>query len=641
MYHTKCTQIYDEEPFPLPMQSPLKKSMAISYLSLSNTYFLMSRRIAIIEEDKCHPDKCGNYLCIRLCPVNREGEECISRAPVTKKAAIDAELCTGCGICPKRCPFGAIHIINLPSKLDDPPIHKFGKNSFELFTLPAIKKGSVVGIIGRNGIGKSTALEILSGRILPNLGDYSIEYSEKNKDLLKQDVISKYSNSQIGDYFKKLFDGKIKVSYKPQRIELLPNLFNGKVVDLLKKVDERGKLDEMVSLLELKNIMNSNLSDLSGGELQKVAIIAASLKKADVYYFDEPSSFLDITSRIKVARIIQSLKRENAAVMVIEHDIATLDYISDEIQIIYGERACYGVISISKSVKNGINDYLEGYLPEDNVRFRDYQIKFSRSIMELNQNAETLVSFNALKKSFASFSLEVLGGEIKRGEVLAVMGANGLGKSTFIKMIANQLKPDSGNINPSKEIKISYKPQYISPEDKTVENYLKHHAGAEMNSGWYQQNIMEKLNLKSLLENNLKNLSGGELQKVYVAGCLSGDSDLIVLDEPSAFIDIEDRIHLTEVIKEFAQKKNVAIVVVDHDVQFIEYLADRMLIFDGIPGSKGHVFGPCGRQEGMDRILKSLEVTYRKDKDSNRARINKPGSQLDKEQKSKGRYYFI
>ncbi len=603
----------------------------------------MSRRIAIIEEDKCHPDKCGNYLCIRLCPVNREGSDCISRTPVTKKAAIDAQLCTGCGICPQRCPFGAIHIINLPEKLDGPPIHQFGKNSFELFTLPTVKKGSVVGIIGRNGIGKSTAFEILAGNIVPNLGDYDIVDTEKNKELLKESMLTKYSNSQMGDYFKKLFAGKLKVSYKPQRIEMLPKIHNGKVIDLLKKVDEKGKLNQMVELLDLKSVINSNLSDLSGGELQKVAIIAASLKKADVYYFDEPSSFLDITSRVKVARLIQSLKEENAGVMVIEHDLATLDYISDEIQIIYGERVCYGVISISKSVRNGINEYLEGYLPEDNVRFRDYQIKFSRSIKELNPNAEVLVSFDNLKKSFDKFKLEVAGGEIKRGEVLAVMGANGLGKSTFVKMLANKLKPDTGKINitDAKDIKISYKQQYPTPEDSTVENYLKHHAGAEMDSGWYQQNILHKLNLKSLLENNLMHLSGGELQKVFVAGCLSGDADLIVLDEPSAFIDIEDRINIAEVIKEFAQKKNVAIVVVDHDVQFIEYLADRMLVFEGVPGVSGHVFGPCERQEGMNRILKALDITYRKDKDSNRARINKPNSQLDKQQKSKGQYYFI
>lgn len=599
----------------------------------------MARRIAIIEQDKCHPDKCGNYLCARLCPINRDGEDCISKSPITKKAVIDEKLCTGCGICPKRCPFDAIHIINLPEKLNEEPIHRFGKNSFELFNLPTIKKGSVVGIIGRNGIGKSTAFKILAGEFIPNLGNFNL--GEKDNDLLMQSATTRYSNTIMGEYLKDLFDEKVRISYKPQRIELLPKLFKGTALELLKKVDEKNKLDEMVNLLGLTNAINNKISDLSGGELQKVAIIAACLKKADVYYFDEPSSFLDITSRINVARLIQSLKEENAAVMVIEHDIATLDYISDEIQIIYGERACYGVLSISKGVRNGINDYLEGYLPEDNVRFRSYPIKFSRSIWTPDPNAETLVTYKNLKKSFENFSLHIKEGEIKRGEVLAIMGSNGLGKTTFVNLIANKLKADSGEIKLDKEVKVSYKPQYPEPEDITVENYLIKHAKKELESGWYQQNIMEKLNLKSLLHSNLKNLSGGELQKVFVAGCLSGESDLIVLDEPSAFIDIEDRINLAEVIKEFTQKKDIACVVVDHDVQFIEYLGDKMLVFEGIPGKEGTVIGPCEKEEGMNLILKALEITYRKDKDTNRARINKPNSQLDKEQRSKGRYYYI
>ncbi len=603
----------------------------------------MARRIAIIEDDKCHPEKCGNYLCIRLCPVNRDGDECIGKHQVTKKATIVADLCTGCGICPNRCPFDAIHIINLPEKLSGPPLQKFGDNAFELFNVPVVKKGIVVGIIGRNGIGKSTAFDILAGKLLPNMGDTSLALSEENKKTLQQSIMTKFGKTQLGEYFHQLFDGKIIVSYKPQRIELLSKILKGTVKELLYKIDERKKVDEYVKLLGVTKVLDNDVADLSGGELQKIAIIAAAVKKADVYFFDEPSSFLDITSRIAAARLMQSLKEDGASVMVIEHDLATLDYISDEIQILYGERACYGVMSISKGVKNGINDYLEGYLPEDNVRFREYKIQFARSIKTLDPNAETLVSYKGLTKAFEHFSLSVGEGEMKRGEVVAIMGANGLGKSTFVKMLANELKPDAGAITLSKEepLTIAYKPQYPEPEEMTVQTYLEKHAGKEMDSGWYKQNILEKLNVKSLLEHSMRQLSGGELQKVFVAGCLSSGADLIVLDEPSAFVDVEDRILLAEVIKEFTQKKETVTVVVDHDVQFTEYLADKMLVFEGVSGKKGSVIGPCDRQEGMNRILESLEITYRKDPETNRARINKPDSQLDKEQKRSGKYYYI
>ena len=132
-------------------------------------------RIAVIEKEKCHPDRCGNFLCARLCPVNRTGSDCIVQGE-DGKAFIHANLCTGCGICPKRCPFGAIHIINLPEALDKPPVHQYiDDNGFRLFNLPTPSFGKVVGVLGKNGIGKSTALKVLAGVLKPNFGKFSGE----------------------------------------------------------------------------------------------------------------------------------------------------------------------------------------------------------------------------------------------------------------------------------------------------------------------------------------------------------------------------------------------------------------------------------------------------------------------------------
>src|SRR3989338_7556316 len=126
-------------------------------------------RIAVVEKDKCHPMECGNYLCARLCPVNKTSATCIVKGE-DDKAKIDADLCTGCGICPKRCTFGAIHIISLPEAINKPPIHRYGSNGFHLYNLPTPLFGNVVGVLGRNGGGKSTALKILAGTVKPNLG---------------------------------------------------------------------------------------------------------------------------------------------------------------------------------------------------------------------------------------------------------------------------------------------------------------------------------------------------------------------------------------------------------------------------------------------------------------------------------------
>jgi len=582
-------------------------------------------RIAIIDKKKCNPISCGNFLCMRVCPVNRMGKECIIQE--RDKPAIEEELCTGCGICPRKCPFDAIQIINLPDRLEEKPIVRYGKNQFELFRLPIPKENAVVGLLGRNGIGKSTALEILSGNLIPNLGKYGEEVSQ-------EEIIKHYSNSILGDYFKRLYNGKIKIAYKPQRIEFLPNMFKGKLKDLLKKVDNKGIFENLLKELDMEHLKDRKLNHLSGGELQKFCIIATIIKKANFYFFDEPASFLDVTSRIKVAKLIRNLSKDSA-VIVVEHDLATLDYISDEIQILYGKQAGYGVVSQSKGVRRGINEYLDGYLPDDNVRFRDYKIVFDHSLDEKTTEQEVLFEFPELEKKFKGFKLKTNAGKVHKAEVLSVMGANGLGKTTFLKLLAGLEKPDKGKID---KIKISYKEQYPEFAKGKVRGWLE--KSKDYSTGWYKQNILEKLGLNKVIDSDVSNLSGGELQKLYIAVCLGNEADLYALDEPSAFIDVEDRLKVAEVIKDFIIRKEKAAIVVDHDVQFVNYIADSMLVFEGKPSVEGKVYGPCSKREGMNRVLKMLDITYRKDKESNRPRINKEDSQLDKEQRSKGEYYY-
>ena len=139
----------------------------------------MRKRIAVIDRNKCHPQECGNYLCAKLCPVNRTGADCIFPGDDTK-ARIDELLCTGCSICPGRCVFGAIEIINLPEQLNKDPVHRYGQNLFELYSLPSPLFGQVTGILGKNGIGKSTALKIMASVLKPNLGKWDKEVDFKD-----------------------------------------------------------------------------------------------------------------------------------------------------------------------------------------------------------------------------------------------------------------------------------------------------------------------------------------------------------------------------------------------------------------------------------------------------------------------------
>ncbi|MBU1204084.1 MAG: ribosome biogenesis/translation initiation ATPase RLI [Nanoarchaeota archaeon] len=587
------------------------------------------KRIAVVERSRCNPVKCGDYLCIRLCPVNRTGHECIVKGE-DKKIVIDEKLCTGCKICEHRCPYDAISVVNLPEKLKQEPIHRFGENMFELFSLPVPKKDMILGILGRNGIGKSTALGILAGELMPNLGEYTNPPS-------KQEIIKKYSNTLAGDYFKKLFSGELKVSFKPQRVELIPKKYSGVVGELIKKVDERLIGGELLNEFELDELLDRNISELSGGELQRFAIAACLAKDADFYFFDEPMSFLDITHRMKVAKLIKKFC-EGKSVVVVEHDLTALDYISDEVQIVYGEAGVYGIFSQTKSVSRGINEYLDGYLSEDNIRFREHSIKFFDGLEGRDIYDEIALEFPGFEKSFDNFNLKTIGGSVRKGEVLGVIGANGLGKTTFLKILAGLIEPDSGEIG---AVDISYKPQYLDLNiEGTVEEVLKKEAGSLYDSGWYRQNILEKLRLGKVMHNEVRTLSGGELQKVYIALTLSKKADVYVMDEPSAFVDVEDRIKVAEIIKEFIVKNEKCAIVVDHDIQFVDYLADNLLVFSGVSGENGFVEGGFEKREGMNKVLKMLDITYRRDKTSHRPRINKSGSQLDREQRVRGEYYY-
>ncbi len=591
----------------------------------------MSHRIAVLERDSCHSRKC-NLECITFCPVNKTGSDCIVLGQ-DAKAVISEELCTGCAICVKKCPFEAISIINVASELGQEKVHQYGVNTFRLYKIPIPKRNSVVGLVGKNGVGKSTALNVLSGSLKPNMGRY-------DNPPEWPDIIEHFQGTELQSHFEAISEGKLRVSIKPQAVYLVPKVWKGTVRELLKTQASGSRdLAEMSDALTLTESLDRNVSELSGGELQRTAVAAAALKDADLYLFDEPSSYNDVFQRMRVSQVISELAKK-ASVVLVEHDLSFLDYLSDYIHILYGEPGVYGIVSSIQSARTGINELLEGFLQVENIRFRDQPVRFDiYSPLEDVTETPTICSYTEITKNFPNFKMQVDPAEIRLGEVIGILGANALGKTTFLKILSGLETPTSGTVDVS--VKVAYKPQYLSAESET--DVISYFRGINKNvdTGLIQSQLITPLNLSKLFEKSLKTLSGGELQKVAIVGTLLQDAMIYAFDEPSAFIDVEDRIVLAKAIQRFVRSMGKTALVIDHDIQLVDIVSDTLMIFSGEPGKEGHAGKPMGKAEGMNAFLRQLGITYRRDITTGRPRVNKPESKLDRTQKEQGKYYYV
>lgn len=585
--------------------------------------------IVVVDQDKIEPDLARETV-INFDPLNRAGKDGGFYLNEEEELHIDDDdVMEAHKMAIKKYPYeGAIKMIQLPFEQGD-KVHQFSENSFRLYGLPAPDEGRVVGLIGENGIGKSVSLNILSGRIKPNLGDYQ---NPPDWDEIKKE----YRGTGLQNHFNKLADDGIESAYKPQQVERLPEIYDGKVRDLLENAADTENMEEVAEKLDIDHLLDRDLEHLSGGELQRVAIASTLLKDAELYMFDEPSSFLDVKQRLNSGREIRRLQDTDAAVLAVEHDLATLDLISDTINIYYGEPAGYGMVSNALSTREGINNYLDGYLPSDNVRFRPDSIEFDRTKRSQVEKKPVVFDFPGFKKDFGEgeFQLETSPGKLHEEEILAIFGENGLGKTVFAKTLAGAIEPDDTE---SPEVSISYKPQYLEAQDKNVQAVLSKHANVE--SKRFENRIANPLGLEKLYENQLDELSGGELQKVGIAICLSRDADVYLLDEPSAYLDVEARVEVGKMLKRFARKTEKPLMVIDHDLLMLDYMADRGIVFSGEPGEEGFSTEPMRIDRAMNEFLKDVNITFRKDPETGRPRANKPGSQKDQKQRKKGEFY--
>ena len=594
-------------------------------------------RIAIVNTDKCKPAKCRQE-CKRSCPVVRMGRLCIEVAPSSKIAYISETLCIGCGICVKKCPFEAINIIKLPTNLENETTHRYSANSFKLHRLPTPRAGQVLGLVGTNGIGKSTALKILAGRQKPNLGRYDDppEWTE---------ILKYFRGSELQNFFTKVLEDNIKALVKPQYVDNIPRALKTRatVNQLLEGKLQKDNKEEVVTMCDLQPVMDRDVHNLSGGELQRFAIAMSCVQKANMYMFDEPSSYLDVKQRLNAARAIRSLLDPDTYVIAVEHDLSVLDYLSDFICCLYGVPSVYGVVTMPSPVRDGINIFLDGYIPAENMRFREESLTFKIAETADDFEIERLASYKypSMTKKLGNFELSIDGGDFSDSEIVVFLGENGTGKTTFVKMLAGKLEPDTG-VEKLPQLNVSLKPQTITPKFQgTVRMLLLKQIKAAFMHPQFQTDVVKPMSLDNIIDQDVQTLSGGELQRVALVLALGKPADIYLIDEPSAYLDSEQRIQASKVIKRCILHSKKTAMVIEHDIIMATYLADRVIVYEGTPSVKAHARSPESLLTGMNSFLATLDVSMRRDPSNMRPRVNKYNSIKDKEQKASGQYFFL
>ena len=252
-----------------------------------------------------------------------------------------------------------------------------------------------------------------------------------------------------------------------------------------------------------------------------------------------------------------------------------------------------------------------------------------------------MYKYPKMKKTFGLFSIEVEEGQVKQSEIIMLLGQNGMGKTTLFKLLTGNMLPDDKSVE-IPNLRVSYKPQTLSPKFQgTVKELLYTKLGGNLNSPLFKTEVIKPMDIESLLDYPVQNLSGGEIQRVAIVLCLAKECDIYLIDEPSAYLDSEKRVIASKVMKKWIMITKRSALVVEHDFIMATYLADKIICFEGEPARKATCTSPQTLITGMNKFLQMMDVTFRRDPTNFRPRINKHESQKYQEQKKAGNYFIL
>lgn len=432
--------------------------------------------------------------------------------------------------------------LNVPK---EPPIH-VNENGFQLYSLPEIPEAGAHGIAGSDSLGKTTSLLLLAGKIDPSKGWYA--------------AVTRYGGTRLGEHLKRLEADNTRVSLKPQDIARLRHM-----PDLHKNIEDleiRGEIASDLGITDVPKI--GELEKLDAAELQLVAIAAALSSRADIYLLDEPTNFLDIRQKMRVAALIRKVAATKP-IIIADHDIAFLDFTCDTIQILYGEAEKWSALTETYPAARALGYIVGGYIPE-----KKFTLASPTRPAKRMPAGEILMKINGMRIKRPGFELRMPAGEIRKGGHIAVIGEKGLGRSSLLGAIAGEIKPASGEIKGTPAI--SLKPQHLSV--RNVKNLMK----------GVPTELIKSIGLERLMGRGPYTPSEGERQKLAVMMCLAKEADLYIFDEPSQGLDILSRLAAARLIAE-----KPAALVTDHDIFFLASITEDAWLLSGKPGQRSEV----------------------------------------------------
>ena len=414
-----------------------------------------------------------------------------------------------------------------------------------------INKGECILLTGVSGSGKSTLIHLMNG-LIPTLyeGQLEGEILFKNKDL--KDIESYDISKNIG-----------YVSQDPRGHFFTTNTTSELVFSMenygIPLNEMKKKYSELVNLLELEKLVDKNIIYISSGERQKIAIGCSLSLEPEIIILDEPSSNLDFHMTKKLKQLIEKLKTKGYTIIIAEHRMYYIQNLIDRVLVINNGKVIEKTISDLESN----NEVPLRSLDIFNLELENISCKNKELLMEINN-----ITYKNILSNITT--------TVYKGDVIGLIGKNGVGKTTLLRLLSNIMKPNKGKI-------VGKVVPFLVMQDmdyqfftESVESEMKF--GSADNDLEKINSLLMKLGLTEFKDKIPFELSGGQKQRLLIAISALANVNLLMFDEPTSGLDYVNMTKVSGILKDLS--KNSALIVATHDIEFLYKTCNRVVYLD-------------------------------------------------------------